>query len=165
MGQNIPRGWFNENEFTHSSRTVLNSTFNAFICHVVWFSKSREKLLRNIFGIKYKILLSIKSNIRKIQFLELSTLRKDHSKVQRTRFSKLSTEKKKKYIFENFYGPKERRINRRSQSIFFRPTCRLSCVQSFDRVIPHWKRGPGPSRIFPARPVIIPSNTRRQPRA
>lgn len=44
----------------------LNSTFNAFICHVVWFWKSREncrKLLRNIFGIKYKILLSIKLNI------------------------------------------------------------------------------------------------------
>lgn len=26
MGQNIPRGWFDENEFTHSSRTV--SKFN-----------------------------------------------------------------------------------------------------------------------------------------
>lgn len=130
----------------------------------------------NIFGIKYKILLpsKFKNNIPyklniicEIRFLEIiftiqEIIRK--SKVNSILKIFFSTGKE---IIPKLYGPEEQGGPTRRFTKFLFPVQPVvyPAVQSFDRVIPHWKRGPGPSRIFPARPVIIPSNTRRQPRA
>lgn len=136
---------------------------------ILEIGENRRKLLRNISGIKYKILLSTKFknnipyelNTCEIRFLELSM------------FQEIIRKSKVNSVLKTFHEiiPKFVREIREdldptlSKFLFPVQPVVYPAVQWFDRVIPHWKRGPGPSRTFPARPVIIPSNTRRQPRA
>lgn len=117
----------------------LNSTFNAFICHVVWFWKSREncrKLLRNIFGIKYKILLSIKLNIiirfNSSNFLHFERIIRKSNELDSQNFPQ--KEKKKRNIYSKIStGPKSEGsilLDVHKVSFFAQPVVYPACSRS-----------------------------------